>query len=130
MDVFYDLDDLEVIVDMQTLYPSDTYTGASVLRPSHFHGSPTGSQKIRTNERIFTIREPKKSISLVLTFKYYLKYKAQSEAKSLVSGLSITKNRELFPTPTPFWIWRCFRSNPAVTSTPHSGYSTRLRWRY
>ena len=41
MDVFYYLDDLEVIVDTQTLDPSDTFTGASVLRPSDFHGSPT-----------------------------------------------------------------------------------------
>ena len=41
MDVFYDLDDLEVIVDTYTLDPSDTFTGASVLRPSDFHGSPT-----------------------------------------------------------------------------------------
>ena len=40
-----------------------------------------------------------KSIFLVLTFKYDLKYKAQSEAKSLVSGLAITKKRQLFPTP-------------------------------
>ena len=43
MDVFYDLDDLKVIVDTQTLDPSDTFTGASVLRPSYFHGSPTHS---------------------------------------------------------------------------------------
>ena len=35
---------------------------------------------------------------LVLNFKYYLKYKAQSEAKSLVSGLEVTKNREPFTT--------------------------------
>ena len=41
MDVFYDLDDLEVIVDTQTLDPSDTFTGASVLHPSDFHASPT-----------------------------------------------------------------------------------------
>ena len=41
MDVFYDLDDLEFIIDTQTLDPSDTFTGASVLRPSNFHGSPT-----------------------------------------------------------------------------------------
>ena len=39
-----------------------------------------------------------KSISLVLTFKYYLKYKAQSEAKYLVIGLSVTKDRALFTT--------------------------------
>ena len=43
MDVFYDIDDLKVIVDTQTLDPSDTFTGASVLRPSNFHGSPTHS---------------------------------------------------------------------------------------
>ena len=41
MGVFYDLDDLKVIVDTQTLDPSDTFTGASVLCPSDFHGSPT-----------------------------------------------------------------------------------------
>ena len=39
-----------------------------------------------------------KSIFLVLTFKYYLRYKAQPEAEYLVSGLAMTKNRELFPT--------------------------------
>ena len=33
MDVFYDLNDLEVIVDTYTLDPSNTFTGASVLRP-------------------------------------------------------------------------------------------------
>ena len=41
MDVFYDLDDLKVIVDTQTLDPSDTFTGSSILCPSDFHGSPT-----------------------------------------------------------------------------------------
>ena len=41
MDVFYDIDDLEVIVATQTLDPSDTFTGASVLRLSDFHGIPT-----------------------------------------------------------------------------------------
>ena len=34
----------------------------------------------------------------VLTFKYDLKYKYQSEAKSLVSGLAVTYNRDLFST--------------------------------
>ena len=41
IDIFYDLDDLKVIVDTYTLDPSDTFTGASVLRPSDFQGSPT-----------------------------------------------------------------------------------------
>ena len=49
----------------------------------------------------FHLLRSKKLIFLVLTFKYYLKYKAQSEAKSLVSGLSFTKNRALFPTEIP-----------------------------
>ena len=44
--------------------------------------------------------ENKKSIFLVLAFKYYLKYKAQSEAKSLVSGLAVTNRRGIFPTLT------------------------------
>ena len=42
MDVFYDLYDLEVIVDTQTLDPFDTFTGASVLRPFDFQSSQTG----------------------------------------------------------------------------------------
>ena len=43
MDVFYDLDYFKVIVDTQTLDTSDTFTRASVLRPSDLHGSPTHS---------------------------------------------------------------------------------------
>ena len=39
-----------------------------------------------------------KLIYLVIVFNYDLKYKSQSEGKSLVSGLAITKNTELFPT--------------------------------
>ena len=46
IDMFYDLDDLEVIVDTQILDPSGTFTGASVLRPSDFHGSPTDGSKM------------------------------------------------------------------------------------
>ena len=42
--------------------------------------------------------ENRKIDFLVLNFKYDLKYRAQSEAKSLVSGLEVTKNRALFPT--------------------------------
>ena len=43
MVVFYDLVDLEVIVDTQTLDPYDTFSGASLLRPSDLHGSPNVS---------------------------------------------------------------------------------------
>ena len=50
MDVFYDLDDLDVIIDTQTLDPYDTFTGASVLHPSDFHGSPTVMVKFETYE--------------------------------------------------------------------------------
>ena len=48
----------------------------------------------------FCVSRTEKSIFLVFTFKYYLKYKSQSEEKSLVSGLAIIKNRELFPIAT------------------------------
>ena len=48
----------------------------------------------------FCVSRTEKSIFLALACKYSLKYKAQSEAKSLVSGLAVTKNRALFPTVT------------------------------
>ena len=51
---------------------------------------------VRTN---FYDSRTEKSIFLVLTFKYYLKYKAQSEAKSLVSGLAVTNNKAQFSRP-------------------------------
>ena len=38
----------------------------------------------------FHLLRTKKSIFLVLTFKYYLEYKTQSEAKSLMSELAVT----------------------------------------
>ena len=44
----------------------------------------------------------KESIFLLLTFKYDIKYKAHSEAKSLVSGLAVTNDKALFPTMRPF----------------------------
>ena len=43
----------------------------------------------------FCVSRTEKSIFLVFTFKYYLKYKDQSEARSLVSGLAINKNTDL-----------------------------------
>ena len=47
---------------------------------------------------MFRLLRTKKSIFLVLTFKYDLKYKSKLEANYLVSGLEVTKKRAIFPT--------------------------------
>ena len=49
-------------------------------------------------QTLFRLLRTKKSIFLVLTFKYDLKYKSQLEANYLVSGLEVTKKRAIFPT--------------------------------
>ena len=66
----------------------------------------------------------KKSISLVLTFKYYPKYKSQLEAKYLVSGLAVTKNRALFPTCASLHISRISSSSPPKDI--HRGYEPKF----
>ena len=57
-----------------------------------------GFSKDTDARTLFHLLITEKSIFLVLAFKYYLKYKAQLEAKSLVNVLEVTKNSELFPT--------------------------------
>ena len=52
----------------------------------HFFGLPEGQNMV--------------SLSHGTTVKYYLKYKAQSEAKYLGSGLAVTNRREVFATLT------------------------------
>ena len=57
-----------------------------------------GFSKYTDVRTYFYYSRTEKLIFLVLTFKYDLKYKALSEAKSLVNGLWVTNRRGLFLT--------------------------------